>query len=115
MAKHAAPYKPSLTFYTRRTIRGAVCLISDTHAGSPHALQPPVYKLFSGNEIRYNEFQRLLWHYYENDTCARMAEYRRHDVDTALVEAFTCHQMGRVGLEPNSWQVIDWARVGIGA
>lgn len=32
----------------------------------------------------------------------------------ALVEAFTCHQMGRVGLEPNSWQVIDWARVGIG-
>lgn len=30
-----------------------------------------------------------------------------------LVEAFTCHQMGRVGLEPNSWQVIEWARVGM--
>ena len=85
MAKHAASHKPSLTFYTRRTIRGAVCLISDTHAGSPHALQPPVYRLFSGNEIHYNPLQCLLWHYYENDTCARMAEYRRHDVDTRTI------------------------------
>lgn len=32
-----------------------------------------------------------------------------------LVEAFTCHDMGRVGLEPVSCQVIEWARVGMPA
>ena len=33
----------------------------------------------------------------------------------ALVEAFTTPQMGRVGLEPNSGVIIEWARIGMPA
>jgi hypothetical protein len=32
-----------------------------------------------------------------------------------LVEAFTCHDVGRVGLEPVRCQVVEWARVGVPA
>ena len=46
--------------------------------------------------------------------CAVVPQAWALDAFKTLIEAFTCHGLGRVGLEPVSCQVVEWARVGVG-